>query len=163
MSDRRRNPGADSTAGPNSAFADSWEQTPSLQALRELIDVGSQVAPAVARRAELTHSELHALEVVMEHAAGPVEIAKELGVTSAAASGIVDRLAARGHVVRRPHASDGRRTQVVITDSGREEVIGYLMPMFASLAELDAGLTESERAVVTGYLRGAIAAMRSLL
>ena len=148
---------------PNSAFAQSWEQTDSLLALRELIDVGCQVAPAVARRAELSHHELQALEIVMDGSVGPAEIARELGVTSAAASGIVDRLAARGHVQRRPHASDGRRTQVVITATGREEVIGYLMPMFGALARLDSALSEGERDVVARYLRGAIEAMRGLL
>jgi DNA-binding MarR family transcriptional regulator len=134
-----------------------------LLALRELLAVGGQVAPAVARRAALTHHELQALEVVMEDAVGPAQIARELGVTSAAASGIVDRLVARGHVTRQPHTSDRRRTQVVITDTGREEVIGYLMPMFASLARLDSALSDDERAVITRYLHGATAAIRSLL
>jgi DNA-binding MarR family transcriptional regulator len=117
----------------------------------------------VARRAELTHHELQTLEIVMDAARGPGEIAHELGVTSAAASGIVDRLAARGHVTRQPHSTDGRRTQVVITDSGREEVLGYLMPMFATLAQLDASMDDEQRALIAGYLRGAIAAMRPLL
>ncbi len=92
----------------------------------------------------------------MDGARGPVEIAHELGVTSAAVSGIVDRLEDRGHVTRRPHDTDRRRTQVVITDSGREEVIGYLMPMFAALARLDASLAEEDRELVARYLRGAI-------
>jgi len=148
---------------PHTAFTQQWEQTDSLLALRELIEVGAQVAPAVARRAALTHHELQALEVVIDQPVGPVEIARELGVTSAAASGIVDRLAARGHVVRQAHGSDRRRTQVVITDSGREEVLGYLMPMLATLADLDRSLTDEERALVARYLRGAIVAMRRLL
>ena len=117
----------------------------------------------MARRAALSHHELQTLEVVIEGAVGPVEIARELGVTSAAASGIVDRLAERGHVVRQPHVSDRRRTQVVITESGREEVLGYLMPMFTSLAALERTLTEEERVVITRYLRGATAAIRALL
>jgi hypothetical protein len=52
---------------------------------------------------------------------------------------------------------------VVITDSGRAEVIARLRPMFARLAELDNGLTDEDRLVVERYLRGAIDAMRSLL
>jgi hypothetical protein len=52
---------------------------------------------------------------------------------------------------------------VVITDSGREEVLGYLMPMFATLAQLDASMDDEQRALIAGYLRGAIAAMRPLL
>jgi DNA-binding MarR family transcriptional regulator len=93
---------------------------------------------------------------------GPVELAKALGVTSAAASGVVDRLVARGHAERRPHAADGRRTEVVVTESGRHEVFALLAPMFTGLAEIDAPLTADERALVERYLRGAIAAMRSV-
>jgi DNA-binding MarR family transcriptional regulator len=92
-----------------------------------------------------------------------VELARILGVTSAASSGVVDRLVARGHATRRPHEKDGRRTIVTISDSGREEVLGYLVPMFAELQRMDAELTPEQREVVTAYLRGATRAMRRLL
>lgn len=150
-------------SGPNAAYVARWRQTPTLLALRELIDVSSRVAPAVARRADLSHRELRALELLVASPHGPVELARQLGVTSAASSGIVDRLCARGHAVREPHDNDKRRTQVLITESGREEVLGYLVPMFTSLAELDAQLGDEERAVVERYLRGAIGAMQRLL
>jgi hypothetical protein len=52
---------------------------------------------------------------------------------------------------------------VVITESGRAEVLARLAPMFAALAELDNGLADDERVVVERYLRGAIEAMRRLL
>ncbi len=154
------------TAEPTTALAAALERsldTPSLAALRELIAVGAQVTPAVARRADLSHSELTALEHLIREPMGPVDLAKALGVTSAAASGIVDRLSSRGHAVRQPHARDGRRTHVIITESGRAEVLGYLMPMFAGLAALDSSLTDDERVVVERYLRGAIGAMQRLL
>lgn len=148
---------------PNIAIIDAWQTTESLEALRELVDVAALVGPAIARRAHLSHSELTALELLIKGTCGPVELARELGVTSAASSGIVDRLVGRGHVVRRPHPSDGRRTEVVITPSGRDEVLGHLMPMFVSLQELDRGMDPQEREIVARYLRGAIAAMRRLL
>lgn len=138
-------------------------QTESLQSLRELVALSAQVGPAVAKRASLSHSELEALELLMSDDYGPVELARQLGVTSAAASGIVDRLEARGHVHRVPHRIDGRRVSVVITDSARGEVIGHLMPMFSALAELDGRLTDAEREVVERYLREAVAAIRRLL
>ena len=134
--------------------------TTTLQLLRELIDAAQRSGPALARRTKLTHNELTALEQLTRHQWGPGELADHLGVTSAAASGIVDRLVSRGHVERRPHAADGRRTQVVLTDSGRQEVLGHLMPMFLALDELDRSLTEEERAVVDRYLERAIDAIR---
>ncbi len=138
-------------------------RTSTLQTLRELLDVGGQVGPTIARRAQLSHTELQALELVFDQPMGPADMARRLGVTTAASSGIVDRLTARGHVVRAPHETDGRRTQVRITESGASEVVGHLKPMFTALHELDADLTDDQRAVVDAYLRGAVAALRRLL
>ncbi|HYN29375.1 MAG TPA: MarR family winged helix-turn-helix transcriptional regulator [Dermatophilaceae bacterium] len=151
------------TERPHTAYVEQWRRTESLRALKELIDVSAAVPPAVAARAALTHHELTTLEHLMRGPVGPVELARVLRVTSAASSGIVDRLCARGHVVREPHPSDGRRTQVVLTPSGREEVLGHLVPMFAALDALDSRLSEGERRVVADYLRGAIDAMHRLL
>ena len=85
----------------DSRWADAWEQTSSLLALRELTRLSEQVAPAVANRAGLTHNELRTLEHLVEGPMGPGELSRVLGVSSAASSGIIDRLVARGHA-RRP-------------------------------------------------------------
>lgn len=154
---------ADEPQLAHTAYVRELRVTPTMTALRELLALGASVAPTVARRAGLNHSELRALELLAQSAHGPVELAHHLGVTSAAASGIVDRLETRGHVVRQAHAHDGRRTQVTLTSSGREEVLGYLVPMFARLAQLDASFTDEERAVVERYLLGAMDAIRQIL
>ena len=134
-----------------------------LSALDELIQAASAVEPAVARRAGISTSELQALRHLIDGSRGPVELSHLLGVTSAASSGVVDRLAASGHVVRRPHPDDGRRTQVEVTASGRQEVDALLRPLQAQLAEVDAGLGDDERAVVGRYLEAVTRALRSLL
>ena len=64
---------------------------------------------------------------------------------------------------RRIASDDGRRTEVVITDSGRLEVFTRLAPMFRGLAEIDSSLDPDERVVVERYLRGATAAMKALM
>ncbi|MFZ2012841.1 MAG: MarR family transcriptional regulator [Nocardioides sp.] len=140
-----------------------WRRSATLEALQELVDVAGAVSPAVARRAGLSTSELHSLRHLMEAPQGPGDLAKALGVTSAASSGVVDRLVAHGHAERRPHGADRRRTEVVITDSGRQEVFALLAPMFTALAALDRSLDDHDREVVDRYLHGAIAALRTLL
>jgi len=139
-----------------------WRTTGTLTALQELVEVSETVPAVVARKAGLSTSELHSLRHLMRGPIGPVDLAKVLGVTSAASSGVVDRLVGHGHAERRSHPGDGRRTEVVITDSGRAEVLARMTPMFESLAALDATLTDDERVVVERYLRGATAAMKSL-
>lgn len=141
----------------------AWAQTESLVELRRLSRIAEQLPAAVARRAGLSHNELRALELLIEDDHGPAELARLLGVTTAAVSGIIDRLEDRGHVTRAAHASDGRRTSVAISPDGRAEVVSYLMPMFRELARLDAEFDEAERAVVARYLRGAGQAMRTIL
>ncbi len=139
------------------------EDSSTLHLLRTLTQLAEQVAPAVARRASLTRNELRALEHLMDQPMGPVELSRILGVSSAAASGIIDRLEARGHALRESHVSDGRRTSVTISTSGREEVIGFLMPMFRELAVIDAELDDQDRAAVDRFLAGAVRALRTLV
>ena len=140
-----------------------WRTTATLAALQELVEVSETVPAVVARQAGLSTTELHSLRHLMRGPLGPVEIGRLLGVTSAASSGVVDRLVSRGHAERRSHPGDGRRTEVVITDSGRAEVLARMRPMFEALADLDASLDDRDRAVVERYLLGATAAMRNLM
>ena len=150
-------------ARPHTDHVAQWRPSATLRALRELLTLAERVPVSVAREAALSHSELRALELLVEAPRGPVELSHHLGVTSAASSGIVDRLCARGHAERVPHPSDGRRTQVVITDSAREEVLGHLMPMFGRLQALDAEFTPDELEVVERYLRAATEAVRVMV
>jgi DNA-binding MarR family transcriptional regulator len=148
--------------GPASAFTAGWEQTGSLMALREAIEKGGRLRHVIARRAGLSESDLVAMEHLMREPLGPGELARLLDVTTAASTGLVDRLAQRGHVQRQPHGQDRRRTQVEVTDSGREDVLAHLLPMFVALDRMDGSFTADERAVVERYLRGAIAAFEDL-
>lgn len=132
-----------------------WDETPSLRALRELVAVAARTNHVVARRAGLSETELVTLEHLSRERIGPAEVARRLEVSTAAATGIVDRLVGRGHVERRPHPDDRRRTELVITPSGRSEVVAHLLPMFVALDRLDRGFSQAERAVVQRYLEGA--------
>lgn len=145
----------DPTAPPWVERGQEPHQPPTLRALRDLVNAGSRVTHAVSRRAGLSESELVTLEHLSREQIGPAEVARRLEVSTAAATGIVDKLVARGHVERRPHEIDRRRTELLITDSGRGEIIGHLMPMFAALDRHDASFSEEEKSVVERYLRGA--------
>ncbi len=154
---------AERAAQLRDALGEDWVPTSTLQALHALTKLSAQVTPTIARRAALTPNELRALEQLMDGPVGPAELARVLGVSSAAVSGIVDRLEARGHAERSAHGSDRRRTAVTISPSGRREVAAYLMPMFRELARLDAELSDEDRVVVDRYLQGAIRAIQVLL
>lgn len=148
--------------GHGAVGAPAGERTTS-QALRALTVVSAAVPGAVARRAGLSHNELAVLELLAEGPHGPSELARSLEVTTAAASGIVDRLVARGHAERSPHPQDRRRTVVAVSASGRETLVAELMPMFEALRQLEEELSVDEREVVRGYLERATEAMRRAL
>jgi hypothetical protein len=59
-------------------------------------------------------------------------------------------------------ADDRRRTDVALTESGRDEVLSRLQPMFAALQELDDSFDDDEKAVVARYLDGARAAFETV-
>lgn len=142
---------------------EGWDATPTLEALRELVTTGARVNHVVARRAGISDTELVTLEHLSREEIGPAELARRLEVSTAAATGIVDRLVTRGHVRRQPHAADRRRTQLVLTESGRRAVVSHLLPMFIALDSLDRSFTAEERAVVERYLRGATEAFERVL
>jgi DNA-binding MarR family transcriptional regulator len=137
--------------------------SPATVALRDLLEAGARLRHVVARRAGLSETEMTALDHLSRQPLGPAEVARRLDVSTAASTGIVDRLVERGHAERRPHADDRRRVDVHLTDSGRGEILEHLSPMFAELARLDTTLTPAEREVVERYLRGATAALRAVI
>ena len=139
-----------------------WSESESLVALRHATQAAARVRPTVARAAGLSQSELVALEHLTRGPVGPGELARLLEVTTAASTGVVDRLVARGHVARVAHVGDRRRTEVHLTESGRAEVFERLTPMFAALQDLDDSFDEDERAVVARYLRGVTLAFEAV-
>src|SRR5690606_24680541 len=86
----------------------NFAQTESMVLLRRIMDLSSQLRREIAGRVDLSETEMRALEHVSQHDMGPVEIARALEVSTAASTGIVDRLEAKGHVERHPHPEDRR-------------------------------------------------------
>lgn len=67
----------------------------------------------------LLYTEYRALTVCRAGPVTPGFLARDLGVTAAAASGIVARLGRQGWVRTRPHPDDRRAVWVELTSSGR--------------------------------------------
>ncbi len=133
-----------------------------VAALRDLMDSGTLLRHVVSRRAGLSESELTALDHLSREPLGPADVARLLDVSTAASTGIVDRLVDRGHAERRAHPADRRRIEVHLTDSGRAELVEQLTPMFVGLARLDGEFSSDELAVAERYLRGAIVALEAV-
>jgi DNA-binding MarR family transcriptional regulator len=126
-------------------------------ALRAVLTRHRDVTREVASRLSLPTTDVSALEHLMqEPTLGPVELAHRLGITTASTSVLVDRLERAGHLVRKPHASDGRRRSLEVTPHAQAEVFGVLAPLFRALEQHDASYSAKEQAVVQRYLRGVV-------
>ena len=90
-------------------------------------------------------------------------MARLLGVSTAASTGIVDRLVDRGHAERGRTPRTGAGSRCGSPRPGATRSWSHLGPMFAGLAALDASFDEAELAVVERYLRGAIDALEAVI
>lgn len=151
------------THGPDLATPGAWQQTDSLLLLRQVMELGGELRHIVGERSNLSETEVRTLEHLSRQAVGPGEIARLLDVSTAAATGIVDRLESKGHAQRRAHPEDRRRQEVLITPHAREEVLRQMAPMFRALAIADSGLSEDERDVVVRYLQATLDAAAGVL
>lgn len=116
---------------------------------------------AVARDLGLAPNDVWALEhLLTEGPLGPADLAGRLGLTTAAATALVDRLAAAGHVERRPHPTDRRRLAVVPTAQAEAAAFAAIAEMVEGMEAVGAALDPAERAAVARYLKGAVAVFR---
>lgn len=74
------------------------------------------------------------------------EVARRMKHTTAAATGLVDRLEKLGHITRKQGPTDRRKVMVVITEKGHAMVQEIRQDMIQNLLRLMEHLDESERA-----------------
>jgi DNA-binding MarR family transcriptional regulator len=132
-------------------------------AVHHLAVAATEVDVATSRAMGLGATDYLALKylTVLEEPPGPVELGRALGLTSGAATGLVDRLERAGHVRRSPHPRDRRRQVVTVTAAAQHQLVHRLQPLAAGLDQLAAALTEDEVHLITGILTRVAALHRS--
>jgi DNA-binding MarR family transcriptional regulator len=110
---------------------------------------------AIGRQLGLSPNDLEAMEHLLagDPELGPVELGNRLGIRSASATAMVDRLEQAGHVERGAHPTDRRRRTLTVTPSALESLFGVLGPLVRDLSAVAETLDDSEREVVVRYLR----------
>ena len=92
---------------------------------------------------------------------GAAELARRLGIRSASATVLVDRLEAAGHVERVRHDTDRRRVIVAARPSAREASLAVWLPAILAIDEVGRSLSEDEQRVVSTFLDRITAAITS--
>jgi DNA-binding MarR family transcriptional regulator len=128
--------------------------------MHDLAAAGAEVDAAIARRMGLTAGDYLALKhlAVSKDPIGPVELGRMLGISSGAATGLVDRLERAGYARRSPHGHDRRRQILRATTRAQRGMLRELQPLAEDVDRAAAHLTADQRRMVTSILAD-IAAM----
>ena len=124
------------------------------QALRTLLRLAPDVHTVLAHRVGVGLTDLMALDRLTSspEPMGVVELGDSLGIRSASATVLVDRLVAAGHLQRAPHPTDGRRRIVRATGSARDQMLGSLRPLITGINEITDRLDADTSRAVLQYL-----------
>jgi DNA-binding MarR family transcriptional regulator len=122
-------------------------------AVRRLDMALSRWHAEVADRLGMDEAELLVMaRLAMDESQGPAELARGLHMTSGAMTAVLDRLAAHGHLERRPHPTDRRRVTLHLTPGAHEVARAEVRPMADTMTEFARRLSPEERAAAGRYL-----------
>lgn len=107
----------------------------------------------VVREKGLTLPQMHTLEVLGIHEAMRMkELAQRMGITTGTLTVLVDKLEAKGFVVRKPHQTDRRSIMVELTEKGQEMFEEHDRLHLRLIEELTSGFTEDEKEILLGCI-----------
>jgi DNA-binding MarR family transcriptional regulator len=126
---------------------------PATRLLREILNLTEEFEDHLGRTLTVNRTDLEAMEqLILDGPLSPTELARRLGITTAAATVAVDRLIAVGHVTREPHPTDRRGVRVVPNPASIATAMGTLLPMITGIDDAITGFDEHQRATITAYL-----------
>ncbi|MGI8459592.1 MAG: MarR family winged helix-turn-helix transcriptional regulator [Propionibacteriaceae bacterium] len=139
------------------------ERRPSdlTRAVRQLQLASHEATRAIARRLDLGTNDVTALQVIFaaEEPIGPVELGHRLGIRSASATALVDRLQESGHVRRTSHPQDRRRVVLETTPASWAGTLEALGPLLRAMDAVAEDLAPDEQEVVLRFLTGVTATL----
>lgn len=127
-----------SDGGAEAAAPEEPALAAAVRSLRALIMAGERYRLTVAGLLGMGTTETQALSYLAVHGdRGQSELARDLSLTSSAATALVDRLERHGAAERARHPTDRRRTIIRLTPRGEQLVTDGQRPLLASLEQVD--------------------------
>ena len=132
--------------------------------MRAILDLSREFQSHVGRELTVNATDLAAMEFILINGAmGPTELAKRLGITTAAVTTVVDRLVRAGHVTRTRHPDDRRAVIVQATPASTVRAMATIMPVVRAIEGTLDEFDGAEQAVITRYLERVESAYRQEL
>lgn len=125
-----------------------------LDAIRSVSAKAENLARPVLARNELTLPQALVLRTLLRHGQCTLKhLAESISVTSATATGIVDRLVDRRLVLRARSHTDRREVSITLSAPGRRLVDGMLDEFARALEPLFEGWSQRDMQTLAGLLR----------
>lgn len=139
---------------------DTPQPGPETLALRRLQSAMTDAESALGRRMRLHPTDLAAMSHLSREDGpiGPGELGQRLGLSPAAATELVDRLTAAGHVERHRDLADRRRIRLEPSGDAVAGVRAHIDTLIAALDAAAAATPPEDRATVLAFLRRVTAA-----
>lgn len=129
-----------------------------MSALGELRHTERELAEASRKYMKLNETDMRAIHYLTVCAnrgevATPGSIARELNISTASTTKLLDRLQSAGHILRSQHPSDRRALAISVTAQTRQAAIETVGRQQAKRIHAAARLSHEQREVVIGFLR----------
>ena len=132
--------------------------------LRDFREITTEFEQRLGQQLTVNPTDLAAMEhLIQDGPLTPTELARRVGVTTAAMTTSIDRLTAVGHVTRSPNPADRRGVLVVPAPASVGKAMGMLLPMIMGIDRVLDSYDEVQREVIASYLREVVEVYRSHL
>ena len=122
--------------------------------IRDLLETSIEYTRFMQDSLDVNETDFKAMEALMEQGAMTAgALAKEVGISAGAATTMIDRLEALGHVTRQSNPNDRRGVVVVPNQNSVETAWGHLQPIIATSESSIRRMAPKEQEAVRNYLR----------
>jgi DNA-binding MarR family transcriptional regulator len=132
--------------------------------LRDIRSLSSEFSAKLGQALTVNPTDLATMEHIIENGPlTPTDLATRLGITTAAMTTSIDRLAALGHATRVPNPADRRGVLVVPTPESTRRAMDSILPMVAGIDRVLDEFSDEEKTVIVSYLERVIEAYKAHL
>jgi len=144
---------------------DGWGEAETLDAVRRFLRADEAMRRKLQRDMDMNETDLHAVRFLAAaerdgRAVAPRDLSRELGISTASTTKLLDRLERAGRLRRVQHPTDRRGLRIELTPHVHTEVHDTLGAMHARMRDVAGALGPAESSAVVAFLDALSEAVR---